>query len=450
MQKHYYLLVLGGGSGGLAAAQMAASYGAKVALIERNLIGGTCVNVGCVPKKIMWYAAELAKSCRFAPAYGFQSNPVTLDFEKLVNDRQQYINKLNQNYERRLKDNQIQYLKGSASFSDSHSVLVNGETYTADHIIIATGCLPKKPDIKGAELAIDSNDFFSLKAIPKKIAIVGAGYIAVELASILNQLGSKVSFLLRHDKPLRHFDSFLGTTLVELMTAQGIEILPHHPVQQIERDEQNLLTVHCQAGKSINQLNAVLFAIGRSPLTADLNLEAVKVKTDEEGFIVTDKWEKTNISHIYAIGDVTGKKQLTPVAIAAGRRLVSRIFGNKADSYLDYDNIPTVVFNHPPIGSIGLSEEAAVAKYGEKQISIYKTRFNPLFYSLSEQKIPSAMKLITLKPNDKIIGCHLIGLGADEMLQGFAVAIKMGATKQDFDNTVAIHPTNAEELVTLK
>jgi len=450
MQNHFDLLVIGAGSGGLAAAQMAASYGAKTALIEEKVIGGTCVNVGCVPKKIMWYAGELAELQRFGKAFGLKMNKTSFHFQSLVERRERYIEKLRHIYAERLQKSKIHYIKGSASFLDAHTLLVNKKSYTADKIIIASGCRPEHPPVKGAEWGIDSDDFFALKRLPKRVALIGSGYIAVELASILNQLGSEVVLLLRHERPLRHFDESLGKMLMTIMTAQGIQLLPHHSVQEIKRDAKKKLTVVCGNNKSISKLDAVLYAIGRTPQTASLNLEAASVKVDPHGFVITDRNEKTNISHIYAIGDVTGKKLLTPVAIAAGRRLSARIFGKVKQAPLDYDKIPTVVFTHPPVASIGLSEEAAVEKYGKKRLSIYKTQFNSLFYSLSEEKIPTLIKLITLKPDEKIIGCHLIGKSADEILQGFAVAIHMGATKKDLDTTLAIHPTSAEELVTLK
>jgi len=449
MKKHFDLLVLGGGSAGLATAQMAASRGAKVALIEKDDLGGTCVNVGCVPKKIMWYAGELAEFHRLAGSYGFKQKPAQLDFKKLVLGRERYIKTLNESYLRRLNKLKITYIKGFARFLDAHTLLVNNEAYTADHIVLATGCTPLRPSLKGAEFALDSDDFFALKSLPQKVAIVGAGYIAVELASILNQLGAEVTLALRHDRPLRQFDAVLGKTLVEIMSAQGIQVLTEHQATEITRDAKKQFTLHFAGNKKIRKLDAVLFAIGRHPRTASLNLKAIKVKTDAHGFIVTDKADKTSVSHIYAIGDVTGKKQLTPVAVAAGRLLAKRLFGKKQKAILDYSNIPTVIFSHPPLASIGLSEEAAIEKYGKTKIVIYKSRFNSLFYALSKEKTPSLFKLVTLKSNGKIIGCHLLGRGVDEILQGFAVAIKMGATKSDFEATMAIHPTSAEELVTL-
>jgi glutathione reductase (NADPH) len=449
MTTEFDLLVIGGGSGGLAMAKKAATYGVRVAVIEMDRIGGTCVNVGCVPKKMMWYAGEMAEFDHVGKAYGFQHKETLFNFEELVKRREQYIIQLNQLYRQQLQDASIRYIQGLATFVNPNTITVNNEYYTADHIVIATGCYPTQPTVKGEEWSINSNGFFALKHQPKKVVIVGAGYVAVELASIFNQLGSEVKLLLRYDKPLRHFDSLISDALMDNMLAQGIQVLSHHKVNEIVRCNQNRLAVHCNNQKTISDIDSILFAIGRTPRTQQLNLHAANVTIDEKGFIVADKGETTNVPHIYAIGDVTGKKLLTPVAIAAGRRLATRIFGNEKEAYLDYDNIPTVVFSHPPIGSVGLSEQDAIDLYGRDRLTIYQTKFTSLFYALSNQKIASKMKLITLKPNEKIIGCHIIGLGADEMLQGFSVAIKMGACKKDFDNTVAIHPTNAEELVTL-
>ncbi len=450
MTKHVNLIVIGGGSGGLAAAKKAASYGATVILIEMGRLGGTCVNVGCVPKKIMWYSGEIAEALQMAPAYGFQQQDLTLDFKELVTRRENYIHKLNQLYEKQLDQNNVDTIKGAASFLDSHTVSINQDSYTADHIIIATGCCPDQPILKGAEFSINSDGFFALQQQPKHIAIIGAGYIAVELACVLNQLGSKVKLLVRYDKPLRHFDPIISDTLLDIITSKGIQVLPHHHASEITRDARGQLTLHCMENDDITGLDTVLFAIGRHPRTQMLNLFAAGVNTDKIGFIPTDKWETTNVPHIYAIGDITGKKLLTPVAIAAGRQLATRLFGGEKNACLDYHHIPTVVFSHPPIGSVGLTEQEAVEIYDRDELIIYHTQFNSMFYALGEHKVPSKMKLITLKDTGKILGCHVIGLGSDEMLQGFSVAIKMGATKKDFDATVAIHPTNAEEVVLMK
>jgi glutathione reductase (NADPH) len=447
--KHFDLIVIGAGSGGIATAEKAASYGAKVVIIEKQQAGGTCVKLGCVPKKIMWYAGSLADSFHYAADFGFQLDTPQFNFDTLARHRHQFTQSLSQRLKKKLLKHKITYLQGSAAFVDAHTVKVNSQHVSANHIIIATGCEPKKPPIKGVEYGITSDGFFGLRELPKKIAIIGSGYIAVELASILNQLGSQVKILIRKNKILSHFDALISATLTEIMLEQGIQLLSKHDTAEIHQ-RQGKLVVRCKNNKTITGLDAVLFAIGRSPRTTHLNLDAVNIKTNADGYIKTNKWETTNIPHIYAIGDVTGKKLLTPVAIAAGRKLAARLFGKEKKSHLDYQNIPTVVFSHPPIGSVGLSDQDAIAKYGRRQLTIYQTEFGSLFSALSTKKFPSRMRLITLKKTGKIIGCHIIGPNADEMLQGFAVAIKMGATKADFDKVVAIHPTSAEELVTMK
>jgi glutathione reductase (NADPH) len=447
--KHFDLIVIGAGSGGIATAEKAAYYGASVAIIEMHDAGGTCVNLGCVPKKIMWYAGSLTDDFAHAVDFGFQLNTPQFNFATLVKRRQQFTQALSKRLQNKLVKHKITYLHGHASFVDAHNIKVNTQLLRANHIVIATGCQPKKPNVTGDEYGITSDGFFGLQQLPKKIAIIGNGYIAVELASILNQLGSQVKVLLRKDKILSHFDTMISKTLQEIMLKQGIKLLAKHDTTAIHR-RQGKLIVKCKNNKTVSNLDAVLFAIGRTPRTTELNLKAANVKTTAEGYIKTDKWENTSIPHIYAIGDVTGKKLLTPVAIAAGRKLAARLFGKEKKSHLDYQNIPTVVFSHPPVGSIGLSDLDAIAKYGRDQLTFYQTEFGSLFSALSKTPYPSRMRLITLKKTKKIIGCHIIGPNADEMLQGFAVAIKMGATKDDFDNVVAIHPTSAEELVTLK
>ena len=446
--KHYDLLVIGGGSGGLAVSQAAAKHGKKVAVVDMGTIGGTCVNLGCVPKKIMWYAGEIAEYAALAETFGFALH-AKLDFKKLVAHRQKFIHTLNTIYSDRLKKSKITYIHGIAKFIDSKKIEVNKEIYSANHIVIATGTHPVKPNIPGAELGIDSDGFFALEKLPKKVVIVGGGYIAMELSSILNQLGSEVKVLIRKGKPFRNFDSMISEMLVETMSAQGVEFLTNHETEKIVSAANSKLTVHCNNKKIIKNIDAVIFAIGRKPTTSKLNLKAAGIKTNEKGYITTNKNEMTNVPRVYAIGDVAGKKLLTPVAVAAGRRLAERIFGKNKKYWLDYENIPTAIFTHPPAASVGLSEQDAITKYGKNKILIEKTHFNPLFYSLGKRKIPFQMKLISLKQNEKIIGCHLVGINADEIIQGFALAIKVGAKKKDFEDTVGIHPTSAEELLTI-
>ena len=449
MTKHYDLIAIGGGSGGLSAAERAAEYGAKAAVVELGKLGGTCVNVGCVPKKVMWFASGIAETIKDAEGYGFDVTTNHFDWSKLVAGREGYIQGINDWYGNYLKDSNIDLLQGYGRFVDARTVEVDGEEYTADHIVIAPGGSPVIPAVEGAEHGITSDGFFALNAQPKRVAVVGAGYIAVELAGLLNGLGSEVSMLLRKDHFLSNFDAMLRETLMEEMVDAGVNIMPRVNIERVDKQADGTLTIHCQSGVTLEGYDCLLWAIGRAPLTSDLGLNNAGVEVNERGYIPTDKFQNTNVDGIYAVGDVTGRAQLTPVAVAAGRRLSDRLFNNMPDRHLDYENIPTVMFSHPPIGTIGLTEGQAREQHGDA-VKVYQTRFTAMYHSLSPHQQKTAMKLICVGAEEKVVGCHIIGAGADEMLQGFAVAIKMGATKKDFDNTVAIHPTSAEELVTLR
>jgi len=450
MSKHYNLIAIGGGSGGIASAVRAASHGAKCAVIEKGALGGTCVNEGCVPKKVMWLASHTADVMHSGAAYGFDCDNVRFDWGKLVAGRQTYIKRLNNIYEDKLNKTGIDYIAGVAKFKNKNSIEVNGEIITADHIIIATGGQPVVPDIPGAEYGITSDGFFELTTQPKKALVIGAGYIAVELAGVFKALGSDTSLMVRKEKPLRRFDDLLSDTLVEIFEKQQLQLINNaEPVKLVRSN--GLISIETTDGKIYGDFDCVVWAVGRKPNGALLNLDAAGINVDERGYVITDKFQNTNVEGVYAIGDISGRVELTPVAIAAGRRLASRIFNDQKDLFLDYENIPTVVFSHPAIGTVGLTEAEAIAKFGEDNVKIYKTRFTPMSDALQEEpmKIPTAMKLVVTGVDEKVVGVHIIGEGADEMLQGFGVAVKMGATKADFDNTVAIHPTSAEELVTM-
>lgn len=442
------LIVIGGGSGGIASAVKAAKLGANVALFENHLLGGTCVNVGCVPKKVMWYAAEMAMSLHDASGYGFDSLRPSVNWEKLVSNRQAYLIRLNEIYQKKLADNNITLIHSKAQFVDSQTVTANDKTYTAKHIIIATGGRPIVPDIPGAEHGITSDGFFALTSQPKKVLIVGAGYIAIELAGVLNALGTDTSLAIRYDNVLRLYDSMLGTQVLAQMKNDGVKIYSHCRIKEVTKAN-NIITVTDENNETVGEFDCVIWAIGRTPHADDLHCEKAGININEHGFITVDEYQNTNISNIYAVGDVTPNVALTPVAIAEGRRLATRLFGNDSDAKMDYTNIPTVVFSHPPIGSVGMSEHDAIEKYGKSAIKTYTSTFTPMYHALTTHKSTTKMKLVCKGPEEKVIGCHVIGMGADEMLQGFAVAIKMGATKKDFDKTVAIHPTSAEELVTM-
>lgn len=449
MPRHYDLIAIGAGSGGLSVAERAARYGAKCAVIESGPLGGTCVNVGCVPKKVMWFGAGLAHALEDAAGYGFTLGTWRFDWQTLKHGRDRYVHNINAWYHTYLADSNIDEINGRARFVDARTLEVGGETCTADHIVIATGGYPTVPDIPGAELGITSDGFFELEALPRRVAIVGAGYIAVELAGMLRALGSDVTLLLRGEHLLRGFDAMLRESLMEEMLGAGVNILAGTHVQALERDAAGALRIACSNGQRLEGYDQLIWAIGRTPATADLDLGAAGIVCDSEGYVPADAFEATNVPGIYAVGDVNGKVQLTPVAIAAARRLADRLFGGMKDRHLDYALIPTVVFSHPPIGTVGLTEEEARARHGDG-VTIYSTRFTPMYHALSGRQEKTAMKLVTVGAQEKVVGCHIIGLGADEMLQGFAVAIRMGATKRDLDDTVAIHPTSAEELVTMR
>lgn len=449
MNKHYDLIAIGGGSGGLSAAERAAEYGAKSAVIEMNKLGGTCVNVGCVPKKVMWFASGIAETIKDAAGYGFDARVHGFEWGKLVAARENYIQGINDWYGNYLKDSNIDHIQGFGSFVDHNTIEVDGEHFTADHIVIAPGGTPVVPDTPGAQFGITSDGFFALTSQPKRVAVVGAGYIAVELAGLLNGLGSDVSLLLRKDHFLSSFDAMLRETLMEEMINAGVNIMPRINIERIDKQADGSLTMHCQSGVTLEGFDCLIWAIGREPLTEQLNPEHAGVTVNQQGYIPTDEFQNTNVPGIYAVGDVTGRAQLTPVAVAAGRRLSDRLFNNRPERRLDYENIPTVVFSHPPIGTIGLTEGEAREHHGDA-VKVYQTRFTAMYHALSPHPQKTAMKLVCVGAEEKIVGCHIIGAGADEMLQGFAVAIKMGARKVDFDNTVAIHPTSAEELVTMR
>jgi glutathione reductase (NADPH) len=449
MTKHYDLISIGGGSGGLSAAERGAVYGKKCAVIESGKMGGTCVNVGCVPKKVMWYGAELANALKNASSYGFDINVYGFSWAKLVAARENYIKGITDWYGNYLSDSNIDAITGTARFVDAKTLEVNGEHYTADHIVIAPGGVPSMPDTPGAELGITSDGFFALTEQPKRVAVVGAGYIAVELAGVLNALGSDVDLLLRRQHFLSEFDSMLRDTLMEEMSNDGVNIMSGVTVKKVEKAEDGTLTLDFENGQQLTEIDQLIWAIGRTPNTSALNLAVAGVEHDARGFIPTDEFQNTNVPGVYAVGDVTGRAQLTPVAIAAARRLSDRLFNNQPDRKLDYENIPTVMFSHPPIGTIGLTEEQAREQHGDA-VKVYQTRFTAMAHAFTAHQPTTAMKLVCIGAQEKVVGVHVIGQGADEMLQGFAVAVKMGATKADFDNTVAIHPTSAEELVTLR
>lgn len=450
MVKEYDYIVIGGGSGGIASANRAAMHGAKVILFEGKEVGGTCVNVGCVPKKVMWYGAQVAETLhRYAGEYGFDVTINKFDFATLKANRQAYIDRIHGSYERGFDSNGVERVYEYARFVDPHTVEVAGERYTAPHILIATGGHALYPNIPGSEYGITSDGFFELDEVPKRTAVIGAGYIAVEVAGVLNALGSDTHLFVRKDRPLRTFDKDIVDVLVDEMAKSGPTLHTHANATEVVKNADDSLTISFDNGETIT-VDCLIWAIGRAANTSGFGLEKTGVKLTEKGTIYSDEFENTSVPGIYALGDVTGKFDLTPVAVKAGRQLSERLFNNKADAKLDYTDVATVVFSHPVIGSVGLTEEKAVAKYGAENIKVYKSSFTPMYTALGDNRQPSTMKLVTLGEDEKIIGLHGIGYGVDEMIQGFSVAIKMGATKADFDNTVAIHPTGSEEFVTMR
>ncbi|KAK4496227.1 hypothetical protein PRZ48_012207 [Zasmidium cellare] len=464
IQKECDYLVLGGGSGGLASARRAsAMYGAKAIAVEVDRLGGTCVNVGCVPKKITWNAAAIAEMLhKEVKPYGFSIQETgPFDWEGFTTKRENYVKRLNGIYEKNLNNDKVEFLHGLATFQDPHTVRVTLDDKSevdikAKKILVAVGGHPNIPsNIQGSELGITSDGFFELRKQPKKVAVVGAGYIAIEMAGMFNALGTETHLFYRHDKFLRTFDPMIQDKIATEYQRQGMHLHANSSQSKVEDLGNGLKKLHYKDsnGEGTLDVDTVLWAIGRSPELEKLNLEITGVKLNDKGHIIVDDYQNTNIDHIYSLGDVCDKGfELTPVAIAAGRRLSDRLFGGKSDAKLAYENIPSVVFAHPEVGSTGLTEPEAREKYGSDNIKVYQTSFIDMYYSMMEQedKSPTAYKVICAGKEEKVVGLHILGRSSAEILQGFGVAIKMGATKADFDRCVAIHPTAAEELVTLK
>ena len=448
MSEKFDLLVIGGGSGGLAHAQRAAEYGVKAAVVEYQPLGGTCVNVGCVPKKVMWYASHLSHDLSHAVDYGYDLKVEGHNWGALKARRDAYIKRLNDIYGNNLDKRGVTHIVGAARMVDAHTVVVDGHEYTAERIVIATGGRPIMPTIPGAEYGITSDGFFELEEQPKRVLIAGSGYVAVELAGVFSGLGSETQIVVRKDSVLRSFDKMLSQELMDTMRKDGIALDTGVIPSALTKTDDGLI-LSAEDGREFGPVDAVVWAVGRAPNTDTLDLDKAGVILDQGGFVVTDKLQQTNVENIFALGDVTGRAALTPVAIAAGRRLADRLFADMKDRYLDYDLIPTVIFSHPTIGTVGMTEDEARAEYGD-DMKVYTSGFTPMFYALGDVKGRSVMKLVTAGADERVVGLHVFGAGADEMLQGFAVAMRMGATKKDFDDTVAIHPTNSEEVVTMR
>ena len=448
--REYDIIAIGGGSGGSATMNRAAMHGAKAAVIEGNIIGGTCVNVGCVPKKVMWYGAQVSETLKnYAADYGYTIGETSFDFKTLRKNREAYIERSRQVFSNNFNRNGVDYIEGYARFVDKNTVEVNGEHIRAKHIVIATGSYAFVPNVPGSELGGTSDDVFAWEELPESVSIIGAGYIAVELAGVLHALGVKTDLFVRKGGPLRGFDQGIVEVLVEEMKKNGQPLHTHKVPQKLEKLDNGDIQIHFEDGTT-HTSQKVIWAVGRKANVHQLNLEAAGVELTERGFIQVDEYQNTTTPGIYALGDVSGEKELTPVAIKAGRTLAERLFNGKTDAKMDYELIPTVVFSHPAIGSIGLTQEQAEAKYGVENIKVYQSTFAGMYSAITVHRQMTKLKLITLGEEEKVIGLHGIGGGLDEMIQGFAVAVKMGATKADFDATVAIHPTASEEFVTMR
>ncbi len=448
MNRHFDLIAIGGGSGGLAVAETAAKLGKRVALVETGAMGGTCVNRGCVPKKLMWYAAELARAVDDAPGFGIPASRGATDWALLRERREHYVRNIKAYWDGYVADIGITHIQGHARFCAERQIEVAGEVYSAEHIVIATGGVPIIPNVPGPELGIGSDGFFALEQLPRRCAVIGGGYIGVELAGVLSALGSEVDLLALEQRVLAEFDPLLGEQLMKAMRAQGIELHMKQEVTSLAQGEWGV-HIHTRDGGVLEGFDTVIWAVGRRPNTHSLNLKASGLAAEPNASIAVDANHRTQVPGVYAIGDVTGKAALTPVAIAAGRRLGEHLFNERSNASIDYGLIPSVVFAHPPVGRLGLTEPEARSRFGE-EVTVYQSRFTPMRHALSTHGGETAMKLVCAGSEERVVGLHLIGDNVDEILQGFAVAVSMGARKADLDATLAIHPSSAEELVTLK
>ncbi|HEY5802556.1 MAG TPA: glutathione-disulfide reductase [Lysobacter sp.] len=452
--SEFDLIVIGGGSGGLAGAFRAAEHGARVALLEPHLLGGTCVNVGCVPKKAMWLAAEVASKLKLAPTLGFPVQPAPLNWPEFIVHRERYIENIHASYRRRLDAAGIVLSPMRAHLVDSGSPdskmveCENGARLRGRHVLIATGGRPERPQIPGADLGGVSDDFFQWRAAPERVAVVGGGYIAVELAGVLQALGSRVEMYVRGPRLLKEFDHEVTAELAEDYRQSGVRLHFDQHLVAVEQDGTGM-RLRCQDGVASDRFDALLFATGRTPNSERMGLEAIGVATDADGFIVVDERHQTSVEGVHAVGDITANPQLTPVAIAAARRLMDRIFGG-SQAVLDQRDIPTVVFSHPPVGAVGLTENEARAAHGDEDVHVYRAAFRPMLHALADIPQRSVFKLVCVGEERRVVGIHLMGEAADEILQGFAVALKRGITLQDLRDTVAIHPTSAEEVVLMR
>ncbi|AIL62389.1 MULTISPECIES: glutathione-disulfide reductase [Pseudomonas] len=447
MAYDFDLFVIGAGSGGVRAARFAAGFGAKVAVAESRYLGGTCVNVGCVPKKLLVYGAHFADDFEQAAGFGWSLEDAQFDWGQLIANKNREIARLNGIYRNLLVNSGVTLLEGHARLTGAHEVEVDGQRYSAEHILIATGGWPQIPDIPGKELAISSNEAFFLKDLPKRVLVVGGGYIAVEFAGIFQGLGAKTSLLYRGELFLRGFDGGVRTHLKEELEKRGMDLQFNSDIQRIERQDDGSLKATLKDGREL-VADCVFYATGRRPMLDNLGLENTGVELDPRGFIRVDDLYQTTEPSILAIGDVIGRVQLTPVALAEGMAVVRRLFKPEQYRPVDYQNIPTAVFSQPPIGTVGLTEEQALEQ--GYTVQIFESRFRPMKLTLTEVQEKTLMKLVVDADTDRVLGCHMVGPDAGEIIQGLGIALKAGATKQQFDETIGVHPTAAEEFVTLR
>ncbi|NEO15252.1 MULTISPECIES: glutathione-disulfide reductase [unclassified Moorena] len=448
MSYDFDLFVIGAGSGGIATARRAAEYGAKVGIAEFDRLGGTCVNRGCIPKKLMVYASHFPDQFEEAQGYGWSKVHSTLDWTTMITAVNQETERLNGIYQRMLDNSKVELFQGYAKFADSHTIDIGGRKVTAQKILIAVGGHPVKPDIPGIENAITSDDIFHLKEQPKRIVILGGGYIGVEFACILNGLGSEVTVVIRRDQILRGFDAEIGSEIQQAMEKHGIRVLNNSKIIAIEKTSAGLnLTVQGQSQTTIVADAVSLAATGRIPNIQNLGLENTGVAI-ENGAIAVDKYSLTTEDHIFAVGDCTNRMNLTPVAINEGRAFADTVFGGKS-RIMSYENVPTAIFTTPEAATVGLSEAEAREKYGDA-VKVYRSRFRPMYYILPGRDEKTLMKLVVDQNTDKVLGAHMVGDHAAEIIQGIAIALKTGATKANFDATVGIHPSSAEEFVTMR
>ena len=447
MAYDFDLYVIGAGSGGVRAARFAAGFGAKVAVAESRYLGGTCVNVGCVPKKLLVYGAHFAEDFEQASGFGWSLGEANFDWATLIANKDREINRLNGIYRNLLVNSGVTLHEGHARLVDAHQVEINGERFTARHILIATGGWPQIPEIPGREHAIGSNEAFFLKELPKRVLVVGGGYIAVEFAGIFHGLGAQTSLLYRGDLFLRGFDGSVRKHLQEELTKRGLDLQFNADIERIDKQADGSLKATLKDGRVL-EADCVFYATGRRPMLDNLGLENTGVKLDERGFVAVDDLYQTAEPSILAIGDVIGRVQLTPVALAEGMAVARRLFKPEQYRPVDYANIATAVFSLPNIGTVGLTEEDA-RKHGHN-VQIFESRFRPMKLTLTDCQEKTLMKLVVDADTDKVLGCHMVGPDAGEIVQGLAIALKAGATKQHFDETIGVHPTAAEEFVTMR